>query len=1297
MQFKLMIIACFLFAANGFSQKAKLILPTGHGDSINSVEYSNNGKLIVTASDDKKVMVWNAENEHLLNNFTGHESEVTTAKFSFDGQRVLSFSEDDEYAILWDVVEDKRIKKIEKQDVALLHAEFNNDGSKIAAVYEDGTLCIYDGFTGILLNSAHIKGGVSEQVVFSRDGNFVLTIAEDGKTASVWSVSSNRLSVKIVLKDPVPEMSSGYFSSDGKDIITLNDDGTYRIWNLSHSSDVPPIMGKDIASIFYLPDSTGFITVSKNYIIEVFHIIRTTGGPGQIVSFKKLNTKREQVSSIEISKDGKMIGVGFLKNVVLWDLSNSDTTPVKIINTGVFIKGFSINRERTSLVVITKDYATSAVVLGIDDSKVKLALEARINLSENLSFSRDSSRIVTHNSDGKARIWDAFTGRLIWVLSSGTIINNAEFSPDGKSVITAHNKGYVIIWDVLSGKTLYTIRGASNKNKEIATFNSDGSKIIMVSKDSSVQVYKFDPSEKKWGFIKGLKRNSPVKTAFFSRDEHAFFIISIKGEMTCLNTVSWDLNWKLKRGHVAEFSPDRRIIVTDNVQKPGAKIGIELWDAWTGQLLNTIPTPLFDSVARVKFSPDGRFLVCISFNNIVRIFDAVSLNMVSECKDVPSDFVAYDVNFSSDNQKLVFALTDNTARVWDVKTGVVKYILTGHTSDVTEAIFSPDNKTILTTSRDLFVKRWDASNGELLYSFVPVDDNDFLVLDKYERWDGTPSARNLLYVTCGSEDIQLEQFENLGWEPDLVSKVMGINKNPIRAKQISEIPTLCNYTPLVYQNGLQNGVYKFTIVPRSGGLGKLSLKINDKLLRVYTKSQLTKANDGYHLTVNQSEIEPFLSSNDKNQLLVIATTSDGAVTSRGGEGEGIVVAPAPKRNILPNLYLIAIGVNEYGSSNMKLNFASSDAIKFASTLSASARNLLNTDGKDHVKTMVFSSNNRASADWPAKTAIQNKLISIAQTAGPDDILVIFFAGHGTSLVDDVNKDQNNYYLLTADNASFDMHGNEKQNAISTQELEFWMRSIKAQKQVLIMDACHSGQGLQNLQALVSKRGDVPADQSKAIEQLKDNTGTFILAASSSSQQASELEEYQQGVLTYSLLSGIKNQDALSQNKFIDVSKWFNSAKSFVADLAVQNKQINQNPEILGKGAYTVGMVDKAVLDGIKLISKKKVMAHANFYVSDGSFLDPLLFTNELDRAFNEESAKVNECPFVFVSDNSSPEAFSVKGVYETKGNNIIVKASLIQGQTVIKQFTTPGDANKKSALAKKVVDEVVTHLKNNNK
>ena len=81
------------------------------------------------------------------------------------------------------------------------------------------------------------------------------------------------------------------------------------------------------------------------------------------------------------------------------------------------------------------------------------------------------------------------------------------------------------------------------------------------------------------------------------------------------------------------------------------------------------------------------------------------------------------------------------------------------------------------------------------------------------------------------------------------------------------------------------------------------------------------------------------------------------------------------------------------------------------------------------------------------------------------------------------------------------------------------RVLKAQKRILVFDACNSGQAIKDFvkmgntdQGYLAARNDAQAQQIKAIDKLNEKSGLFILSASASNQSAYELGRYSQGLL-----------------------------------------------------------------------------------------------------------------------------------------------------------------------------------------
>ncbi len=97
----------------------------------------------------------------------------------------------------------------------------------------------------------------------------------------------------------------------------------------------------------------------------------------------------------------------------------------------------------------------------------------------------------------------------------------------------------------------------------------------------------------------------------------------------------------------------------------------------------------------------------------------------------------------------------------------------------------------------------------------------------------------MLYYVCENEIVDLEQFKDLTWEPNLAGKMMGLNREPITAKKLSEI-NICNYTPDVKEKDFSNGMYHYEIVSKKGGVGEVQLYVNSKLVQNYDPSTLAK-------------------------------------------------------------------------------------------------------------------------------------------------------------------------------------------------------------------------------------------------------------------------------------------------------------------------------------------------------------------------------------------------------------------------------------------------------------------------
>jgi hypothetical protein len=66
----------------------------------------------------------------------------------------------------------------------------------------------------------------------------------------------------------------------------------------------------------------------------------------------------------------------------------------------------------------------------------------------------------------------------------------------------------------------------------------------------------------------------------------------------------------------------------------------------------------------------------------------------------------FSAAFSPDGSRIVTASSDQTARVWDAKTGAILATLSGHNGWVNSAAFGPDGSRVVTASLDRTARIW---------------------------------------------------------------------------------------------------------------------------------------------------------------------------------------------------------------------------------------------------------------------------------------------------------------------------------------------------------------------------------------------------------------------------------------------------------------------------------------------------------------------------------------------------------------------------------------------------------------
>jgi uncharacterized caspase-like protein len=184
---------------------------------------------------------------------------------------------------------------------------------------------------------------------------------------------------------------------------------------------------------------------------------------------------------------------------------------------------------------------------------------------------------------------------------------------------------------------------------------------------------------------------------------------------------------------------------------------------------------------------------------------------------------------------------------------------------------------------------------------------------------------------------------------------------------------------------------------------------------------------------------------------------------------------------------------------------------------------------------------------------------LRQKVAKDDMVIIYFAGHGATELDASSPDGDGLekYLLPVNADPKDLYA----TAMPMNEVARIFQRLSSEKIVFISDTCYSGASGGRTIASLGFRANLTGTFLESISQGK---GRVILTASDANEVSMEKDDLQHGVFTYYLLEALQGKGDLDGDGVITVDEVYRYVSIKVPQATGQNQHPVKKGEMQGQ-------------------------------------------------------------------------------------------------------------------------------------